>query len=253
MRYSPLTYVSLFLLFCACNLTLSACSLTIPFTKAGSKTTEEANSNPSTASTEQFSTWYYKSGPLCSTTIEEAQSYEVPSHIDLWERVREGFSMTEETHPRIHQNMNWYSRHPSYMKRVSARAERYLYYIVEELERRNLPMELALLPIVESAYDPFAYSHGRASGMWQIIPGTGKMLGLKQNWWYDGRRDITASTHAALDYLEALNKRFDGDWLLALAAYNSGAGNVNKAIRKNKRKDLPLDFWSLSLLSLIPI
>lgn len=122
-----------------------------------------------------------------------------------------------------------------------------MHYIVERLDERGMPLELALLPIVESAFDPFAYSHGRASGMWQIIPGTGKMLGLKQNWWYDGRRDVVESTRAALDYLEKLNKRFDGDWLLALAAYNSGAGNVSKAIRRNKKKGKPTDYWSLDL------
>jgi membrane-bound lytic murein transglycosylase D len=110
-----------------------------------------------------------------------------------------------------------------------------------------MPTELALLPVVESAFDPFAYSHGRASGMWQFIPSTGRIFGLKQNWWYDGRRDITASTNAALDYLQALSDRFNGDWLLALAAYNSGAGTVLKAIKRNKARGRKTDFWSLDL------
>jgi len=148
---------------------------------------------------------------------------------------------------RIQSQYNWYKKHPEYMQRVWQRANTFLYYIKGELQKRGLPLELALLPIVESANDPFAYSHGRAAGLWQIIPGTGKSLGLKQNWWYDGRRDIVDSTRGALDYLESLNRQFDGDWLLAIAAYNSGAGNVRKGMRRNRAKNKPLDFWSLPL------
>ncbi len=167
--------------------------------------------------------------------------------LDLWDRLRSGYKLGNHGHKRIDQEISWFSRHSSYMKRVSKRAERYLYHIVVELEKRDMPLEIALLPIVESAFDPFAYSHGRASGMWQIVPGTGKMLGLKQNWWYDGRRDVVASTNAALNYLESHHKRFNGDWLLALASYNSGAGNVSKAVRKNKKRGKPTDFWNLDL------
>ncbi|MFL0799351.1 MAG: LysM peptidoglycan-binding domain-containing protein [Agarilytica sp.] len=169
------------------------------------------------------------------------------AEVDLWERLRKGYQIPKHSNRRIEMELNWYAKHPSYMKRVSERANRYLFHIVEAIEKRNMPMEIALLPIVESAFDPFAYSHGRASGMWQIVPGTGKMLGLKQNWWYDGRRDVLASTEAALTYLERHHKRFNGDWLLALASYNSGAGNVSKAIRKNKRLGKPTDFWNLDL------
>jgi membrane-bound lytic murein transglycosylase D len=127
------------------------------------------------------------------------------------------------------------------------RAEPFIHYILEEAEKRNMPTELVLLPIVESAYQPFAYSHGRAAGIWQFIPSTGRLYGLDQNWWYDGRRDIYASTQAALNYLQNLNKLFDGDWTLALAAYNSGSGTVQRAIRKNKKKGKPTDFWHLKL------
>jgi membrane-bound lytic murein transglycosylase D len=169
------------------------------------------------------------------------------SYWDAWQRVSHQLSLNVPNNRRVRAQKSWYVNHPSYLKRVSKRAEPYLYFIVNELEKRNLPIELALLPIVESAYDPFAYSHGRASGMWQFIPGTGKGYGLSQNWWYDGRRDVFLSTHAALDYLSYLSKRFKGDWLLALAAYNSGQGNVSKAIRKNKKKGKPTDFWSLKL------
>jgi len=183
--------------------------------------------------------------------LTECLAIEAPidpeSYWDAWQRVSGQLSLPVPDSRRIRAQKSWYVNHPSYLKRVSKRAEPYLYFIINELEKRNLPLELALLPIVESAYDPFAYSHGRASGMWQFIPGTGKGYGLKQNWWYDGRRDIFLSTHAALDYLSYLNKRFDGDWLLALAAYNSGQGNVSRAIRNNKKKGKPVDFWSLKL------
>lgn len=167
---------------------------------------------------------------------------------NLWNDVRGNFALdlTLEN-KRINQQLSWYVRHPQYMDRVIERSRPYLHHIVTEIKERGMPMEFALLPIVESAFDPFAYSHGRAAGIWQFIPGTGKLFGLKQNWWYDGRRDIVASTDAALTYLQKLNKQFKGDWLLALASYNSGAGTVRKAIRRNKKKGLPTDFWALKL------
>lgn len=165
----------------------------------------------------------------------------------VWQSITTGYQLNDRIHPRIDAEFDWYARHPEYIARVSQRAERYVYYVAEEVRRRGLPMELALLPIVESAFDPFAYSHGRASGMWQFIPGTAKEFELKSNWWYDGRRDVIESTDAALSYLEQLNQAFDGDWLLALAAYNSGQGTVNKAIRKNRKKKKSIDFWSLDL------
>jgi membrane-bound lytic murein transglycosylase D len=166
---------------------------------------------------------------------------------DSWDRVRKGFTFAVPDRKRVTNQKNWYLRHPSYMKRVSKRAEPFLYYIVEELEKAGMPTELALLPIVESAFDPFAYSHGRAAGMWQFIPGTGKSFGMKQTWWYDGRRDVIASTAGAIKYLQRLHEMFDGDWLHALAAYNSGEGRVMRSIRKNKRQGKPTDFWSLDL------
>lgn len=181
--------------------------------------------------------------------IHKEEEISGPVYYDnLWDRMRSNMKMERDiTQPRVVAQLNWYKKHPRYFKRVSERASRYMYHVVVELEKRDLPAELALLPIVESAYDPFAYSHGRASGLWQFIPSTGKHFKLKQDWWYDGRRDIVASTDAALTYLTQLNKRFDGDWLLALAAYNAGGGNVSKAIRKNKKKKRSTDFWSLEL------
>ena len=166
---------------------------------------------------------------------------------DLLERLRAGFSLTPEQHRRIDAERRWFVEHPDYLDGVFTRAQRYLPHITEELTRRDLPLELALLPIVESAYDPFAYSHGRAAGLWQMIPGTATRFGLEQNWWYDGRRDVVESTRAALDYLEYLHKFNKGDWFNAIASYNSGEGNVRRAVRRNSAAGKPVDFWNLRL------
>ena len=166
---------------------------------------------------------------------------------DVLAKLRRGFNLTYVDNNRTAAEKKWFVRHPDYLDRVFTRAQRYLPFIVEELERRNMPLELALLPIVESAYDPFAYSHGRAAGLWQMIPGTAKRFGIKQNWWYDGRRDVVDSTRAALDYLEYLYEFNDGDWLNAIASYNSGEGNVRRAVRRNNNANKPIDFWNLKL------
>ncbi|MGE0371970.1 MAG: LysM peptidoglycan-binding domain-containing protein [Gammaproteobacteria bacterium] len=166
---------------------------------------------------------------------------------DLWDRIRGGFDFPRHDNARVRAELEWYARHPDYLDRTVDRARPYLHLIVEDLERRGMPLEIALLPIVESAYQPFAYSHGRAAGIWQFIPSTARHYGLKLNWWYDGRRDILASTRAALDFLQALHDELDDDWLLALAAYNSGAGTVKRAILVNQRRGRPTDFWSLQL------
>ena len=166
---------------------------------------------------------------------------------DIWVRIRNGFVLPDKGKPGVEPDQLWFARHQQYLDRVSERATPYIHYIVESLEERGMPSELALLPVVESAYQPFAYSQGRAAGLWQFIPGTGTRFGLRQNWWYDGRRDVAMATKAALDYLQELNEMFDGDWLLALAAYNSGEGTVRRAIARNKAKGLPTDFWSLDL------
>jgi len=166
---------------------------------------------------------------------------------DLWDRIREGFAFPDQQNTRIVGEAQWFSHHQAYLDRVAERAQPYLHYIVTQVEQRGMPSEIALLPIVESAFQPYAYSSGRAAGIWQFIPNTGRRWGLKLNWWYDGRRDIVASTRAALDYLEYLHNTFDGDWLLALAAYNSGEGTVLKAIHINQRRHKPTDYWSLRL------
>ncbi|SHG40935.1 membrane-bound lytic murein transglycosylase D [Marisediminitalea aggregata] len=180
--------------------------------------------------------------------IDPAQDPAEPEVIaNLWVRASNQFQFEIPDNKRIAIQRDWYLKHPAYMERVSKRAKPFLYYIVQQIEARDMPLELVLLPIVESAFDPFAYSHGRAAGMWQFIPGTAKRFGIQQTWWYDGRRDVIASTAAALDYLTYLNDMFDGNWLHALAAYNSGEGRVGKAIKRNAKAGKPTDFWSLDL------
>jgi membrane-bound lytic murein transglycosylase D len=172
-----------------------------------------------------------------------------PIFDDVWERIRYQLSIDVPQNRPVVAERNYYQRHQRYLDRISKRAEPYLYFIVEEVEKREMPIEIALLPIVESAFDPFGYSHRSASGIWQFMPQTGERFNLKQNWWYDGRRDIVQSTRAALDYLTYLHKTLEGDWLNAIAAYNSGEGRLLRAIRKNRKKHLPTDFWSLDLPS----
>lgn len=167
---------------------------------------------------------------------------------DLWERMRRHMDLPQqENRARVTRYIRWYGRQPAHLRRVLARAEPFLYHILEEIERRELPTELLLLPVVESGYRPQVLSHGHAAGIWQFIPSTGAHFGLKQNWWYDGRRDVHAATMAALTYLEQLHRRFDGDWFLALAAYNAGQGTVARAIRRNRALGRPTDYWHLEL------
>lgn len=167
---------------------------------------------------------------------------------DVWERLRNGFRLDLEIdNPYIEVHRQWFIEHQPYIDRMTARAARYLFHTVAEAEKRGLPTELALLPIIESAYDPFAYSPASASGMWQFIPGTGRMFGLRQDWWYDGRRDVVESTRAAYSFLQELSNKFNGDWQLALAAYNAGPGAVQRAIDRNVAEGKPTDFWSLNL------
>ena len=165
---------------------------------------------------------------------------------DLWERLRNGFAMADLQSPLVSERMAWYVDNQDYLQRVFERSRRYLFHIVEELEKRGMPTEIALLPIVESAFNPMAYSRAHASGLWQFIPGTGKRYELKQNMWYDGRRDIVASTSAALDYLKDVYD-MHGDWHLALASYNWGENAVARAIEKNRREGQPTDYLSLPM------
>ena len=166
--------------------------------------------------------------------------------IDLWERIRRGFGMQDLQIDLVQDRERWYAQRPDYIQRMTARSSKYLYHIVEELERRNMPTELALLPFIESAFNPQAVSSARASGMWQFMPRTGKDFDLKQNAFRDDRRDVLASTRAALDYLQKLYAMF-GDWHLALAAYNWGEGNVSKSMLRNQRQGAPVAYTDLRM------
>ena len=237
-------------LFLACL--LSACQ-TLPDTKAGGTLSEQVLSPEVEQALQeqpgldalQLSIANQPGVARQLQDVVEEVAIELPR--DLQGRMVEGFTLTLSHNPRTTRELDWYRGHPGYIDRIQERAEPYLHFILEELGKRDMPSEIALLPAVESAFRPFAYSPGRAAGMWQFIPSTGRHFGLKQNWWYDGRRDVVASTHAALDYLLALSKQFGGDWELALAAYNSGAGTVRNAIRRNLKRGRRADFWSLDL------
>lgn len=188
--------------------------------------------------------------PLVKKTVVEPAPIVTVDHTKapdgLWQRVRKGFAMPELDSKMVRSQTKWYAAHPEYLQRVLDRSKLYLYHIVDELERRGMPMELALLPMVESAFNPMAYSRAHASGLWQIIPGTGKRFELEQNWWYDERRDIVDSTTAALSYLEKLHKMY-GDWHLALASYNWGENNVARAIARNRKAHKPTDYSHLRM------
>jgi membrane-bound lytic murein transglycosylase D len=169
-----------------------------------------------------------------------------PPPPDLWQRIRGGFRMANLQGPLVQEWEQWYSTRPDYVGRMIDRSSHFLYHVMDEVERRGMPTEVALLPMIESAYNPKAYSRSHASGMWQFIPSTGKDYGLRQNFWYDGRRDPIAATSAALEYLQKLYGMF-GSWELALAAYNWGEGAVGRAIARNQAKGLPGDYESLTL------
>jgi membrane-bound lytic murein transglycosylase D len=168
-------------------------------------------------------------------------------YADLFDRMRAGFRLGDGDYREVDRQLSWYVANPDYLQRAFSRADLYLYHIVTQLEARGMPLELALLPVVESAFEPYAYSRASASGLWQFISDTGSRFGLKQDWWYDGRRDIVESTRAALDYLQSLHDEFGGDWLLAIAAYNCGEKEVERSVAANRAAGRPVDFWSLWL------
>ncbi|MCY4046389.1 MAG: LysM peptidoglycan-binding domain-containing protein [Cellvibrionales bacterium] len=165
----------------------------------------------------------------------------------IWPRVQANLVLSDIEHKRVTPYLKWYKKNPDYLSRVQQRSARYIFAIVELLEKHDMPTDLALLPIIESAYEPFSYSHGQASGLWQFIPMTAKRFKLQSDWWKDDRRDTLMATESAIKYLSYLHRYFDGDWMHALAAYNAGEGTVRRAINKNKKLKKPTDFWSLSL------
>lgn len=168
-------------------------------------------------------------------------------YADLLDRIRVGYQLPQAQHFAVEREIEWYRSRPDFLDRTFRRGSRYLHYIVTEIERRDMPLELALLPVVESAFNPVAYSRSRASGLWQFIPSTGKHYGLAQNWWIDERRDVLRATDAALTYLQYLHDYFNGDWFLAIAAYNGGEGTVSRAVQRNADAGRPTDFFSLDL------
>lgn len=200
-------------------------------------------------------------GPAQSSTMVNAPDHawqlpEAPLHDEfvpqvtyesLFERIRAGFGIADVDHPWVNAEYDWYSRHPEYLVRVFERGSRYLHYITTEVDRRGIPLEIALLPVVESAFNPFAYSRSRAAGLWQFIAPTATHFELERNWWQDQRRDVIESTRAACDYLLYLHGVFEGDWLLAVAAYNFGSLNVRRAVERNRAAGRPTDFFSLQL------
>ena len=222
---------------------LSACSSHKKVTKietppdANTKQQHEAEANVSDDLTLQTSAL-----PSGEPTPEVS-----PTKADVLARIRQGFEFPELKSKHTTQYEKWAAGHHSYLDNLFARGTPFLHYIVEEIEKRGLPMELALLPAVESAYKPTALSRSNAGGLWQFIPSTGRSFGLRQDWWYDGRNDPIESTQAALDYLTQLHKLFDGDWFLALAAYNAGQGTVSRAIKANKAKRRPTSYQDLAL------
>lgn len=192
-----------------------------------------------------------ENSPVSATLSSDTEAVIPPQaseteQADLWQRLRAGLALPDLDTTLVGVHENWFASHPSYLQRAIERSRPYLFHIVEELDKRHMPMEIALLPIIESAYNPQAQSPQQASGIWQFIPSTGKVFGLKQNGWYDGRRDVVTATQAALDYLQKLQRQF-GRWELALAAYNCGEGCVARAIQRNRARGLGEDYLNLDL------
>lgn len=184
--------------------------------------------------------------PIASANITSHSVASLAAPNDIWDRIRRGFAMPDLDNDLVRDKEQWYASRPEYLQRMTDRSNRYLFHIVEEIERRGMPSELALLPFIESAFNPQAVSSARAAGMWQFMPATGESFDLRQNVFRDDRRDVLASTEAALDYLQQLHDRF-GDWHLALAAYNWGQGNVNRAITRNQQAGLPGGYVDLDM------
>jgi membrane-bound lytic murein transglycosylase D len=217
-------------------------------TLAGCATTGEYSSLPPSAEHRPAT------GPATPTTavipspyLPGAEKLAPADFGDLLDRIRVGYALPQAQHYAVEREIEWYRSRPDFLDRTFRRGARYLHYIVTEIEQRGMPLELALLPVVESAFNPVAYSRSRASGLWQFIPSTGKHYGLEQNWWIDERRDVLRATDAALTYLQYLHDYFNGDWYLAIAAYNGGEGTVSRAIQRNAKAGRATDFFSLDL------
>lgn len=220
-------------------LSLSACSQHGAKLKSQNNITENPQATTTPDAGGEASRWVYKKN---GKSLSAKSNYG-----NLWERLFDLYGLPPTEHPDIDRELSWFINHPTYLDRVQQRAEPFLYSIVKQVEKHEIPGELALLPVIESAFQPHAVSPARAAGIWQFIPSTGRVYGLKKSPTYDGRRDVYASTKAAIKYLKKLHNDFNGDWLLAIAAYNCGEGAVGRAIQRNISRGLPTDFWSLDL------
>lgn len=235
-------------------LSLSACTHHAGKPKTDNSLTD--NSRPASTSTSKksrvfhisknTSRWFKKKNKSAAGGLRTGGK-SLAEYDSLWDRLFDSYSLPPVEHEEIDRELEWFINHPGYVDRVQKRAEPFLYSIVKQFEKHNVPGELALLPVIESAFQPDAVSPAKAAGLWQFIPSTGRIYGLKQSRSYDGRRDVYASTRAAIKYLKKLHSDFNGDWLLAIAAYNCGEGAVARAIQKNEARNKPTDFWSLEL------
>ena len=258
------SFIALPLTLAVSTLLISACSNTSAVKDKGVTNGSSvlvkrpSNQAPKANSSDDYSTAFLDAESLdeladlleaTDMTMVEGNKLAIQQYGDLWNRLRAGYRMNGGQpiyNQRIEGQKSWFTSRQDYLNRLTARASRYIYHTVREAERRNIPTELALLPVIESSYDPSGTSSAAAAGLWQFIPSTGRIYGLNQSGTYDGRRDVIESTRAAYDFLTALHNQF-GSWELALAAYNAGPGRVQKAIDANAARGLPTDYWSLRL------
>ena len=231
--------------------TLTGCQIIPQRPAASPETQTTADNAPTTQANVGMVTRQQAANPSPATPPTTPPTIAHADADTIWPRIRAGMRLTQPTHPpgkrRVAQAQQRYLKNVTYLNRIFERAEPFLHLIVQRLEAHDLPTELALLPVVESGFRTTAYSRDHASGLWQFIPATGDHYGLRRNWWYDGRRDVSAATDAAIQYLNRLHRLFDGDWLHALAAYNAGESTVRRAIKRNRRSARPTDFWHLDL------
>lgn len=233
-------YISLSL---ALSVALLGCQ-NIPFNQQEKHTNTSSNKPKNSATPSDINNILMQKTNVAPKQVVKSKQVD---YANVWERIKNNLVLDIPINENVIKQRNIYLKHPKALNNLLKRSEPFLFYIIETLNKNNIPLEIALLPLVESAFNPYARSSVDAAGLWQFMSKTGKQFGLEQNWWYDGRRDVIASTDSAVKYLKYLHKFFDGDWMLALAAYNSGEGRVQRAMRKNARKNRPTHYWELEL------